>query len=148
MAKVTGQGTKLHRESDVAGTWERIPGVVDFNGFGGQTGEVDASDLDSVEAEFLPDLSDPGQANFTINVDLAGGAGLATYEDLVADQQARTVRRWALELPAAIGTNVFIYADAYVSGSPIQGGRGAMVQSAFALRLSGARTFTDSLPGA
>lgn len=144
MAKTPSRGSKIHREDPgTAGSWAAVAHVVDFSGFGGQTNEIDGSDLDSTELEFYPDLADPGTAQITMNVDLSDAD---QYTQLLADQQAGTVTRWALELPAAQGTNHFLLSNGFVSSAPIAGGRGAMVNSGWALRLSGARTLAPSLP--
>ena len=144
MAKSSSRGSKIHREDPgTPGSWAAVAHVVDFSGFGGQSNEIDATDLDSTEAEFEPDIADPGTAQITMNVDLANAA---QFSQIMADQQAGTVTRWALELPSKQGTNRYLMANGFVNSAPIAGGRGAMVTSGWGLRLSGARQLLSALP--
>lgn len=144
MAKTRSLGTRVHREDPGSpGTWAAIAHIIDGSGLGGQTAEIDASDLDSAEQEFEPDLADPGTAQFNMNVDLANAD---QYTQLIADQQAGTITRYAIELPTKIGTNRFLVTTGFVNSAPIAFGRGAMVTSGWGLRLSGARTLESALP--
>lgn len=144
MAKTTGNSTKLmRRASSTTGVWVAVSGIVDFNGFGAETPEVNASDLDSAAAEYLPGLRDFGSAEFTLHVNMAQNT---QYKQLIQDQQAGLVTGWALQLPAAIGTDRYMHALGYVRTTPIQGGVDTMIDSAFSVRLSGEVTVTNTLP--
>ena len=144
MAKTTGNSTKLlRRAGSTTGTWTTVAGIVDFNGFGAETPEVDSSDLDSTAAENLPGLRDFGTADFTLHVDMSNSA---QYKQLIKDQQDGSVTGWGLQLPTSIGTDRFMHALGYVRTTPIQGGVDAMIDSAFSIRLSGEVTVTRTLP--
>ena len=79
MAKTTGNSTKLlRRAGSTTGTWTAVSGIVDFNGFGAETPEVDSSDLDSTAAENLPGLRDFGAADFTLHVDMGTPASTSS----------------------------------------------------------------------
>jgi hypothetical protein len=144
MAKTTGNTTKLmRRASSTTGVWVAVSGIVDFNGFGAETPEVNASDLDSTAAEFEPGLRDFGGADFTLHVNLAQNT---QYKQLISDQQAGLITGWGLQLPSKIGTDRYMHALGWVRTTPIQGGVDAMVDSAFSIRLSGEVTVTNTLP--
>lgn len=144
MAKTTGNSTKLlRRATSTSGVWVGVQGIVDFNGFGAETPEVNASDLDSTAAEFEPGLRDFGGADFTLHVNMAQNT---QYRQLITDQQTGLITGWALQLPAKIGTDRYMHALGWVRTTPIQGGVDAMVDSAFSVRLSGEVTVTNTLP--
>lgn len=145
MPKTTGNSTKLlRRSSSTSGAWTAVIGMVDFSGFGAETPEVNASDLDSVAAEFLPGLRDFGGADFTIHVDMGP---TTQYRKLIEDQQSGTVTGWALQLPEMVGTNGrYMHSLGWVRTTPISGGVDAMIDSAFSIRLTGEVTVTNTLP--
>lgn len=144
MAKTTGNTTKLLRRSgSTTGTWTAVAGVVDFSGFGAETPEVNASDLDSAAAEFLPGLRDYGGADFTIHVDMSASG---QYQALISAQQTGVITGYALQLPSNIGTNRYMHALGWVRTTPISGGVDAMIDSAFSVRLTGEVFVTSTLP--
>ena len=125
------------------GTGSACRGIVDFNGFGAETPEVNSSDLDSTAAEFEPGLRDFGAADFTLHVNMAQ---TTQYKQLIDDQQDGLTTGWALQLPSKIGTDRYMHALGYVRTTPIQGGVDAMIDSAFSIRLTGEVTVTSTLP--
>jgi hypothetical protein len=69
----------------------RITGVT---GFGGAADQIETTDLDSVEHEFIAGLPNPGALSVPINFDL----GVRVHRDLLALYQAGTSVKWVVGL--------------------------------------------------
>lgn len=69
MAKVKTQGTELYLldDTDSGNEVRKIGKITGFSGIGGEAGEIDVTDMDSVAREFLAALKDNGTV--TVNFD-------------------------------------------------------------------------------
>lgn len=87
--------TKLYRGAAASPTgFNKIAEVKTFDGPNGTAPQIDASNFDSPEAEFVPGLSMPGEVAMTANF-----IGNDTEQQgMDADRVAGTKRYWKLEL--------------------------------------------------
>jgi len=71
MAKVKTQGTELYLldDTDSGNEVRKIGSITGFSGIGGEAGEIDITDMDSVAREFLTALKDNGTVNVNFDYD-------------------------------------------------------------------------------
>lgn len=71
MAKVKTQGTELYLldSTDSGNEVRKIGSITGFSGIGGEAGEIDVTDMDSVAREFLTGLKDNGTVSINFDYD-------------------------------------------------------------------------------
>lgn len=71
MAKVKTQGTELYLldDTDTGNEVRKIGSITGFSGVGGEAGEIDVTDMDSVAREFLTALKDNGTVSLNFDYD-------------------------------------------------------------------------------
>lgn len=71
MAKVKTQGTELYLldDTDSGNEVRKIGSITGFSGIGGEAGEIDVTDMDSVAREFVTGLQDNGTVNINFDYD-------------------------------------------------------------------------------
>lgn len=152
MAIGTANGTELYYETAVEGVWQKVPYLVDFNGWNPAVAEVDVSNLDtSSYRQFVPGLYDPGTADHTIRLDLETATQYEAVFDFAIAVPA-TTRRWALKFPIALtgvaspGVSDTIYGSAYPQNLPVSGGVDTPADFSLTLRFTGALARQAGLP--
>lgn len=80
-----GRGAQLYYGNiATADGFVKVPQTVSIGEIGTESGDVDASDLDSVEAESVADLPTPGEISFECNLKAADPAHIQLRKDVVA----------------------------------------------------------------
>jgi len=71
MGKVKTQGTELYLldDSDTGNEVRKVGAITGFSGIGGEAGEIDITDMDSVAREFMAALKDNGTVNVNFDYD-------------------------------------------------------------------------------
>jgi len=125
----------------------KLGALTDFNGLGGQKGEIDATNLDSDAKEFFTGLEDSGTFSCNINIDPTD----ASQQDVFDIKDSGEVVTWVLalsdgtaaptietdEVVAPTGRTAFIF-DASVQQFTVSGGADSIVKGAISLRITGA----------
>lgn len=131
------QGTLIQRgNGDGPETFTAIGEVLDFDGPGGERGEIDVTHLQSTAKEFKLALKDNGDLTFNVNL-LRGNAG---QNGLRADEAAGTLRNFKLILNDA-GPTTAAFA-AYVKRFRTSGAKDDVVKGNVTLRITGDITWT------
>jgi hypothetical protein len=124
----------------------KLGGLTDFNGLGGQKGEIDATNLDSDAKEFFTGLEDSGTFSCNLNLD----PNDATQQAVFDIKDSGEVVTWALclsdgttaptietdEFTAPVGRTAFIF-DASVQQFSVSGAADNIVKGAISLRITG-----------
>lgn len=137
---VSAQGTKLYRGATTAsspntptGFTASLPEIKDFQGPGGQSGEIEVTSLDSTAKEFLPALKDNGQ--FTANMNFAPSS--LEHQGIVADQENRVSRWYRLVLPNGANGDF----QGFVQQFTLSGAVDNVLAAALTVRVAGAITW-------
>jgi hypothetical protein len=71
MAKVKTQGTEIYLldDTDTGNEVRKVGAITGFSGIGGEAGEIDVTDMDSVAREFLAGLKDNGTVSLNFDYD-------------------------------------------------------------------------------
>lgn len=92
MAKVKTQGTEIYLldDTDTGNEVRKIGAITGFSGIGGEAGEIDVTDMDSVAREFLTGLKDNGTVTLNFDYD-PQDASQQTLDSLVGGANKRFV---------------------------------------------------------
>lgn len=135
-AAIETQGTKLYIGNNASPiVYTQVKELVSFQAFDGAANEIDTTSLDSTAKEFLMGLQDFGSFSGEFNF-LTSDAGQVAMR---AAKASRAVTHFRLLLSNA--TSKFEW-DGYVLSAPISGGVDAKMDGSFAIRVTGAVTFT------
>mgnify|MGYP003393014364 CR=1 FL=1 len=94
-AAFVGRGAQLYYGDIATPTnFIKVPQTVSIGEIGTESGDVDASDLDSVEAESVADLPTPGDISFESNYKAADPAHIQLRKDAVAGTQRYFKCEW------------------------------------------------------
>jgi hypothetical protein len=133
----------------VADAMLKLGALTEFNGLGGQKGEIDATNLDSDAKEFFTGLEDSGTFSCNINIDPADGSQQALFDikdsgevvtfvlALSDGTAAPTIVTDVVTAPTA--RTAFIF-DASVQQFTVSGGADSIVKGAVSLRITGSIT--------
>lgn len=115
-----------------------VPGLVDYSGFGQDKPEVDVTDFDSSDREYITGLADGKTMSLTFHDDL-DSASNTELESLKTDADAGTVRN--VQLVRTDGTNTKTYDFALaLLGWELQDGVGEAAKVQITGRISGGIT--------
>ena len=132
-----GRGGKLFvGDANTPENFLAIGNVIDYNGPQLNSPEIEVTNMDSTEKEYLSDLRDPGTATFNLHHNPADAQQVGLFDD----QLAGTTKYYKHQL----GTNAepnMIYA-AFVQNLPFSAAYNTPVQIALTLRISGSITAT------
>lgn len=148
MAKgIKTQHTELYFvNNDSAPALVKVGAFTDFNGLGGQKGEIDATNLDSTAKEFFTGLEDSGTFGANINLDPSdsGHQDMIQVKDdgtnnsfilCLSDGSAAPTLTGSTITPPAGRTSVAFTAS--VQQFTISGAADAIVKAAIQLRITG-----------
>jgi hypothetical protein len=135
---ITTQGTLIQRGNGDGPpeTFTAIGEVLDFDGPGGERGEIDVTHLQSTSREYKLALKDGGDMSFNVNI-LRGNAG---QNGLQADHDANTLRNFKVILNDG-GPTTASFA-AFVKRFRRSGAKDDVVKGNVTLRISGDVTWT------
>lgn len=114
MGKYIGHGVELHGSTDAVAiasattaSYTKIGQIRSIEGPAVETGEVEATTLDSTDAyrEFLLSLLDPGNVTFPI----AWDSTLASHVFLVNGQENRNEHNWKIVLANGSSSNIIYF---------------------------------------
>lgn len=90
MATLKTQGTEIYLldDADTGNEVRKIGQITGFSGVGGQAGEIDVTDLDSLAREFAAGLKDNGTISINVNWD-PQDASHTTLDGLVGGAEKR-----------------------------------------------------------
>lgn len=99
---VHSKGTKLFiGNDDDPIAWTAIPGVTGVPVPAVSVGEINTSDLDSEWEEYIEDLKDGGEINFTLNLKRkTTGAGFHEAQEALEDAAGAGAKNFKITLPA------------------------------------------------
>lgn len=133
---VSSQGTLLHINVDGSPTnFQKIGNVKTFDGPGGTTTVLDATNLESTFHEKLIGLPDEGQFTLGLNLDPADTVHLA----IKTARRNRTLCEFRITLPNTAATKLIFFG--YVIGFRISGGVDAIVNSSITIEIDGEVTW-------
>lgn len=90
-----GRGAQLYYGDTASPTnFQKVPQTVSIGEIGTEAGDVDASDLDSVEAEFVADLPTPGDISFECNHKATDAAHIQLRNDAVSSTKRYFKCEW------------------------------------------------------
>ena len=122
----------------------KVAEIVDFDGPGGESSEIETTNLDSDGVEVMMGLKDEG--NFTVNCNLVPGDTAQT--GLRSDRDSGTRRNFKLLLSDTVGNTspTTLAFAAYVKGFKINGQANGKIAASVTLRISGSVTWTAAVP--
>jgi hypothetical protein len=133
---VSSQGTLLHINVDGSPTnFQKVGNVKQFNGPGGQTSVLDATNLESVFKEKLVGLPDEGQFTFGLNIDPADSVHVA----IKTARRNRTLCEFRITLPNAALTKLIFFG--YIVGFQLSGGVDQIVNGSITVEIDGEVTW-------
>lgn len=133
---ITAQGSTL----SIDGT--NIENIVSFTGFDGESAEIAVTNLESVAKEFLIGLTDPGNFSFEYhpNTDGSGNPGQEALRDAAV---AGTSHSFILTMSDA---ETATFSALVKNANSMTGGVDAPLAGTASLKVSGAITFSGSVP--
>lgn len=117
-------------------TYTAIGNIKDYNGFDGQAGEIDVTNMSSVAKEFRLGLVDSGHFNMNYDLDNGDAGQLA----IRAAQVSGALKNFKLTLPGGTTPNASF--TAFVKSMPVSGAVDQVVKSSSQLRISGPVTWS------
>lgn len=134
--EVKTQGTKLQLAGTASPvTYSAIANVTSLSGLGGQKGDIDITNFDSLAKEFLTGLEDPGSVQAEINYAPAD----TTQTELWTLKNSGDLRVWRITLSGASPAPYFQF-SATVQQFQINFQTDDVVRATVTLRVSGAIT--------
>ena len=142
------QGTELFYQSD-DDTITKIGKITGVTGTGGANDQIEITDLDSVEKEYLAGLPNPGAASVPLNFDPSN----ATHQALYALWQSGATVRFIVglsdgtDVPTSTGgtvsyptTRTYFDFQGYIADFPIDSAVNSKVETAMSIQRTGAKT--------
>lgn len=131
--EVKTQGTKLQLAGTASPvTYTDTANVVSISGLGGQKGDIEVTNFDSLAKEFLTGLEDPGQVQIEINLDPTN----ASQTTLWTLKESGAKRTWRIQLPGTSPFNTYTF-SATVQQFQINFQTDDVVRATVTLRVSG-----------
>lgn len=141
------QKTALYFASATDADVTKLGAITDFNGLGGQKGEIDATNMDSDAKEFFTGLEDSGTFTLGVNIDPKD----ASQQDVFDLKDSGEVVRWVLALSDGTAaptvadnvvtlpaTRTMFAFDASVQQFTVSGAADNIVKGQLSLRITGA----------
>lgn len=135
------KGTKLYiGDGGDPVQWTAIPGVTGIQVPAPVKGEIEVSDLDSTDKEYIAGLGDSGEMSFSLNLKKkSSGAGFdAAQEQLEAANVSEELTQFKITLPAPISKS-YIF-SAFVKSFQPNAQVNAALTADVTLRISGSVT--------
>lgn len=134
--EVKTQGTKLKLAGTASPvTYTSMANVTSISGLGGQKGDIEITNFDSLAKEFLTGLEDPGQVQVEINY----SPDDTTQDELWALKDSGALRTWRIQLSGASPAPYFAF-TATVQQFQVNFQTDDVVRATVTLRVSGAIT--------
>lgn len=147
MAQKT-QGTELFYVKD-ATTVVKVGKVTGVTGTGGAASQIDITDLDSTEMEYLAGLPNPGSVSVPLNFDQS----VTVHQDLYELFQSGETKTWIIGLsdgtaPPTVAASVVTYPatrtyfdfQGYIADLPIDAAVNSKLESQMTIQRSGPKT--------
>lgn len=147
MAQKT-QGTELFYVKD-ATTIVKVGKVTGVTGTGGAASQIDITDLDSTEMEYLAGLPNPGSVSVPLNFDQS----VPVHQDLYELFQSGETKTWIIGLsdgtaPPTVAASVVTYPatrtyfdfQGYIADLPIDAAVNSKLESQMTIQRSGPKT--------
>lgn len=135
---VSSQGTKLYiGDGGDPVVWTAIPGVQGAPVPAPTRDEIETSDLDSGDKEFIPGLGDSGEVAYTINIKKnVGGSGFHAAQELLEEAlESGDLTPFKITLPG--GLNKSYLFTAFVKTFQVTTQTNAQITANLTLRVSG-----------
>lgn len=134
--EVKTQGTKLKLAGTASPvTYTDTANVTAISGLGGQKGDIETTNFDSLAKQFLTGLEDPGQVQVEINYAPADTSQTAIW----ALKESGALRTWRIQSPGASPAPYFSF-SATVQQFQVNWQTDDIVRATLTLRVSGAIT--------
>jgi hypothetical protein len=131
--EVKTQGTKLQLGSTGSPTtWTDTANVTSISGLGGQKGDIEVTNFDSLAKEFLTGLEDPGQLQVEVNINPAD----TSQSDVWDLKESGELRFWQIRLAGTSPFNTYTF-KATVQQFQINFQTDDVVRATITLRISG-----------
>lgn len=131
--EVKTQGTKLQLAGTASPvTYTNTANVTAISGLGGQKGDIEITNFESVAKEFLTGLEDPGQVQVEINYAPAD----TTQTTLWTLKNSGALRGWRIQMPGASPAPNFTF-NATVQQFQVNFQTDDVVRATVTLRVSG-----------
>lgn len=147
MAQKT-QGTEIWYQKD-ADTVVKVGKVTGVTGTGGANSQIDITDLDSTEMEYLAGLPNPGALSVPLNFD----PSITAHQELYALWQSGATVKWIIGLSdgtaaPTVASDVFTWPDTrsylefdgYIADFPIDAAVNSKLETSMQVQRSGPKT--------